>query len=142
MSFQWRKADVMAILTAIGGRGNIYARVQALQKLGYPATSRTGRGRAAFYSGEDILFIALVEELNKVGIGGGTAAEFLIREGWLAKWKQGDAIYRLSDATATHIVLDYGAISKAIWDYRQRTGRVDDAPRAKLRGRAAIGGAA
>ena len=135
MSGLWRYKDVLAIVSALGGKGNVSDRIKSMQRLGYPATSNTGRGHAAFYSGEDILFLCIAEELNKVSIGGGTAASIMLREGWLAKWEDGDAVYRLSDATSTHIVIDYGAISKAIWDHRQRTGRVDDVPRPRLRGR-------
>lgn len=135
MSGQWAFKDAVSIVTALGAKGNVSDRVRSVQRLGLLPAINTGKGVAARYSGEDILFIAIAEELNKVGLGAGTANEIMVRDGWLSKWKEGDAIYRLSAATGTHIVIDYGAISKAIWDHRQRTGRVDDVPPPRLRGR-------
>lgn len=49
-------------------RSAFKSRLQHLQKRGFPAGTKTGRGRAASYSVEHVIKIALLLELNQMGI--------------------------------------------------------------------------
>lgn len=62
------------------------AKLKHLQRLGCPAESNTGTGRAARYGASQLVEVSIVMELTRVGIRAEEAVALITAERWIIGW--------------------------------------------------------